>query len=328
MFSLVAARETLQNCDLVAKRRSNSGRSGRLRRGRALVMGTRAEVAVVHENRNLASEAIRAGLGELRSVDRLMTHFTSTSDVGRANRSAWEAPVEISQSTAMVIRQAIAWAEWSDGRFDPCLGKVMRLWDVGRRRVPPPLGSVQRLADRRLYRALELAIRDEKPYVRFLDPDVELDLGGIAKGFGVDRAVEALEALGIRNGIVSVGGDLYALGSSPDGDPWKIGVRSMTSPERLAGFVELCDTAIATSGDYFQHFEYRGHHYHHILDPRVAAPRSSTARGVTVIADTCLAADAAATAVFGASPATAHRILKGRPGNPCIVRPTDSTSDF
>src|SRR5690606_13732097 len=128
--------------------------------------------------------------------------------------------------------------------------------------------------------------------------DLALDLGGIAKGYSVDRAVDALRRHGIEHALVNVGGDLYALGRSPDGDPWQIGVRAAAAPQQLAGTIALTDAAVATSGDYEQFFTHGGRVYHHLLDPATAAPRASSLHSVTVQAASCMSADAAATAAL------------------------------
>jgi thiamine biosynthesis lipoprotein len=99
--------------------------------------------------------------------------------------------------------------------------------------------------------------------------------------------------------LVNVGGDLYALGVSDDGDPWEIGIRSSDDRDRITHTVRVQDRAIATSGDYEQFFEHRGRRYHHLLDPVTGAPRRSRLHSVTVSADTCMTADVAGTAVFG-----------------------------
>ena len=276
------------------------------------VMGTIAEFAVVHRDPLQAHAAIDAAIEELQAVERLMTRFSATSDIGRANRLAATWPIAVSVETATVLREALAWAEASSGAFDPCLGEAIRLWDVGHRRTPPPGDAVRRLAGRGLYRGLDLDTWRGSPVVRFRDPGVEVDLGGIAKGYGVDAAVQALRRRGITQAIVNVGGDLYALGESEAGGPWRVGVRSPQHPSRLAGEVAVSDGAVATSGDYLQYFSHGGRRYHHLLDPTTAAPRRTAVHSVTVAASTCLAADAAATAVYGMAPGRAERLLRAR----------------
>lgn len=283
-------------------------------------MGTLAEFAVVARQPAAAHAAIDAAAAELGRVETLMSRFSPTSDVGRANHDARREAVTVSASTAAVLRAAIAWAEASDAAFDPCVGRLVRLWDVGHRSTPPPEASARLLAGRRLYRALDVDAWRGGPAVRFTSPEAEIDLGGIAKGYGVDRAVEALRARGVDRAIVNVGGDLYALGEAADGEPWRVGIRSPDDPHRLAGELAVRDAAVATSGDYLQFFTFHGRRYHHILDPATGAPRLTPVHSVTVTADTCMDADAAATTVFGLPAGRVDNILRARPGRARLVR--------
>lgn len=297
-------------------------RRRRLVRRSIPVMGTLAEIAIVYrEDPERAHAAADAAFEELRRVDRTMTRYSDRSDVGRANLRASREPVAVEPATGHVIERALRWAEASDGRFDPCLGGAVALWDVKHRSRPPSSETVERWADRALYRRLRLDRSSDRPRVRFTHPDVGLDLGGIAKGYGVDRAVAALRDRGVRDALVNAGGDLYALGTSPDGDAWKIGVRSPADPTRIVTSVRLRDRGIATSGDYEQHFTDGGRLYHHLLDPRTGAPRRTSVHTATVTAETCLAADAAATAVFGADPAAARRLLAKVGTGADLIRP-------
>jgi thiamine biosynthesis lipoprotein len=283
------------------------------------VMGTLADIGVVHKDEVYAHHAIDAAIEELRFVDRTMSRFSATSDVGRANLTSGTEPVDVTPETSFVLQEALHWAESSDGAFDPCIGKAVVLWDVAKRRVPPPDRSVRRFANRRLYRSLDLATQHGRKAMRFSDPDVAIDLGGIAKGYGVDRAVAALRSWGIERGLVNVGGDLYALGASADGDPWKVGVRSPRDPSQLAGTLEVADGAVATSGDYLRFFRHQGAQYHHLLNPATGAPRRTSTHSVTVTANDCITADAAATAAFGMQPGDAEGLLRRRSPDAKIV---------
>jgi thiamine biosynthesis lipoprotein len=276
------------------------------------VMGTVAEIAVAESDPRRARAAIGAAFAELQRVEALMTRFRSHSDVGRANRLAFRDPVAVSPDTATVLAASLAWAESSDGAFDPCVGAAVELWDVGHRREPPSAERTRAMAGRRLYRALELERRTGGAVVRLREREARIDLGGIAKGYGVDCAVEALRAAGVRRALVNVGGDLYALGSSEDGDAWRVGVRDPDDPSRVRTTLRVADAAVATSGDYLQYFRYGGVRYHHLIDPYSGAPRRSDVHSVTVEAPTCMQADAAATAVFGMPRDRAERLLRVR----------------
>ena len=135
--------------------------------------------------------------------------------------------------------------------------------------------------------------------MRYQDPDVRLDLGGIAKGYGIDRAVAAVRNLGVSHAIVTVGGDLFALGASPEGGPWRVGIRSPHDRNALAATLEVADQAVTTSGDYERFFRWHGRTYHHLIDPVTGAPRVTPMHSATVIGADCMNADAAATASFG-----------------------------
>ncbi len=115
----------------------------------------------------------------------------------------------------------------------------------------------------------------------------------------MDEAVRVLRQWGIAHAIVNVGGDLYAMGRSEDGNPWRIGIRSPDNLDRTLATVDVEDLAVATSGDYLRYFQYHGRRYHHLLDPTTGEPRRSAMRSLTVSAPDCMNADAAATAGFG-----------------------------
>jgi thiamine biosynthesis lipoprotein len=265
------------------------------------VMGTIAQFAVVHRDPRQAHAAIDAAIDELLWVERTMTRFTDTSDIGRANLFAAHDGVIVSAETAYVTSEALRWADALDGRYDPAIGAVCKLWDVKNRHEPPPTERVAELAGRSFHRSVEVGTLRGQPALRYHDVSARLDLGSIAKGYGVDRAVVALRRAGIEKAVVVAGGDLYALGTAPDGDAWSIGIQSPTDERALAGTLRLADRAVATSGTYRQFFRYRGHTYHHIMDPATAEPRETAMQSLTVIADSVMHADASTTALFGMS---------------------------
>ncbi|HKJ93244.1 MAG TPA: FAD:protein FMN transferase [Longimicrobiales bacterium] len=283
------------------------------------VMGTIAEVAVVHHDTRYAEGAIDAALKELYDVDRTMSRFRRDSDIGRANARAAAGPVPVCDATAAVLAASLRWADASNGAFDPCLGEAVQLWDVDDKSQPPATTAVHRLAGRAFYRDLGVDRHAGSPVVVFRNRDVALDLGGIAKGYAVDRAVAALRDWGITNAFVNAGGDLYAMGRSADGDPWEVGVRSPFDPTGIIATLHMSDRAVATSGDYEQYFTYHGRRYGHLLDPSTAAPRRTPFHSVSVAADRCIDADAGATAVFGQSATDAVDVLsRAAPGSEIV----------
>jgi thiamine biosynthesis lipoprotein len=273
------------------------------------VMGTIAQFAVVHRDPRQAHAAIDAAMAELLWVERTMTRFTDTSDIGRANLFAAAEGIVVTPETAHVTSESLRWAAALDGRYDPAAGAVCKLWDVKNRHEPPSADRVAELADRGFHRAVEVGTYRGNPVLRFHDADARLDLGSIAKGYGVDRAVTSLRHNGIEKALVVAGGDLYALGTAPDGEPWSIGIQSPTDERAIVGTLRLADRAVATSGTYRQFFRYRGHRYHHIMDPATAQPRVTDMQSLSIVADAVMHADAATTALFGMSETEITRTL-------------------
>lgn len=272
-------------------------------------MGTTAELAVNHHDERYAQAAMKAALQELKRVESLMTRFDATSDIGRANSAAGQRRVPVSAETAAVVDRALQWAGATHGGFDPAIARVVDLWDVKHRNAPPQHDAVQRLAGRDFYRHIDVDASAAGASIYIKDPEAALDLGGIAAGHGVDRSVAVLREWGIRSAYINVGGDIFALGSAADGDPWRVGVRSPADADQLIATIPLEDGAIATTGDYEQGYTYRGRRYHHVMDPQRAEPRVTGLHTVTIVAASCIDADAASTAVFGMPMAAARHTL-------------------
>jgi thiamine biosynthesis lipoprotein len=289
-------------------------------RRRIPIMGTVAEIAVPTDDHAWAHAAIDAGFGELRLVERTMSRFRPESDIGRLNAAAGEW-VEVSSETEHVLRMSLGWAGASGGRFDPCLGSVARLWDgvptgAALSELPEvPMPSDGGGATVALAGGLEVESLRGRPHARLTTPGAEVDLGGIAKGYAVDRAADALRARGVVDGLVNVGGDLVALGRDSDGRPWLVGVQNPDDASDVSATLEVENEAIATSGDYVRWFEHEGRRHHHLIDPATGASRSTAVRSLTVRADRCIDADAAATALFGAPARATAGIIARTAGN-------------
>ncbi len=263
------------------------------------VMGTIAELTVVHRDEAVAQEALEAALAELRWVETTMTRFSRTSDIGRANLGAGRDGVAVGAETARLVERALRWSSVSAGRFDAGLGAASELWDVTNRHEPPPAEQVARLANRSFWQHVDLTVSGGRGVLRYSTADLHLDLGGIGKGYSIDRAVQALRDRGIEHAIVNLGGDLYALGESPEGGAWRVGIKSPDDQRQVARTFEVSNRAVATSGDYERFFRYRGKRYHHLMDPATASPRETRVRSVTVLADRCVDAEPCAVSVFG-----------------------------
>jgi len=199
----------------------------------------------------------------------------------------------------------------SGGLFNPTIGKLIALWGFHRDEIqngPPPAADAIRQLVAEAPSAGDVVISGDR--LSTSNPAVRYDLGGFAKGYGIDRAVQRLRQLGIDNAIVNAGGDLRAIGQHGD-RPWRIGIRHPRAAGIIASIEISGDSSIFTSGDYERYYEYAGKRYHHIIDPRTGYPADKTT-SVTVIHSNAATADAAATALFVAGPddwlATARRM--------------------
>lgn len=200
------------------------------------------------------------------------------------------------------MRRAQALSKASGGRFQPALGRLIRLWGFDREErppgPPPAPAAIARLVDSHPDIADLDFTHDE---IRGAGPAVQLDFGAFAKGLAVDRAIAWLRSQGVTNAIVNAGGDLRAIGRHGE-RAWRIGIRHPRQSGYLASLEVEGDESVFTSGDYERYFDYRGRRYHHILDPATGYP-SRGFTSVTVIADSGARGDAAATALMVAGPA-------------------------
>ncbi|MGI6038279.1 MAG: FAD:protein FMN transferase [Limnochordia bacterium] len=255
-----------------------------------IAMDTFVEIRAIGRG---AQGAIEAAKQELLRVEKLFDRFSPDTQIHKLNERAAQEPVPVSGETKYLLEQGIYYGELTDGAFDITIGRLADAWGFGTSPgIPSPetMAAVLPLVD---YRLVELV----DGYVSLAKEGVVLDVGGIAKGHAVDRGVNLLQEQGIQRALVNAGGDIFALGTRPDGNPWRVGIQNPEDPQRVIAAIGLVDQAIATSGDYQRFFEVDGTRYHHILDPRGGYPVRGLS-SVSVIAPTALAADALATGVF------------------------------
>ncbi len=275
------------------------------------VMGTRATILLSAPSSGVGEAIAAAAFAALQDVDERMSRFRADSEVGRLNARP-EAWCPVSPSTAEVLDSALAFARASDGTFDPCLERLVSLWGFHDRRYPrglPAAGETEARSGPRYRRLEQGTTRGGVRRFRLADGGVGVDLGGIAKGYGIDRAVRVLREAGVRSALVNVGDDLFAIGGHPEGGPWRIGVRHPRRPGALLDVLEVRERAVATSGDYENFFDLGGRRFPHLLDPHSGRPAAHH-QSFTVTAPTAMEADALATAAFAASPEAARTMLR------------------
>ncbi len=275
-------------------------RNSAYQESRALI-DTFVTVTVVSDSADEAQKAVRVAFAAIEEFGRRINFFSADSELSLINKNAGIKEIKVSGDTFDVIEKSLFVAERSEGAFDPTIGAVMKLWDF-HENIKPEDAEVKKNLPLVNYRNVRT---DRRRSTVFLTrKGMLLDLGGIAKGYAADLAVEALKKQGIRSGIVAVSGDIKTFGSRPDGKPWNIGIknpRQKGEKDEIIASIPLSDRAISTAGDYERFFISNGQRYHHILDPATGYPAKGT-RSVCVITDMGVFADGFDNAIFVLGP--------------------------
>jgi len=280
-----------------------------------VAMGTVVEITLMGENEESAQNAALQAFQEIKRIEYLMSPWIESSDVNRINRSAGNDGVRVSPETVKVIKRAQEVSKLSGGGFDITVAPLVQLWRKARERgMPPEMEEVKENLNLVNFRNLKIHYGGR---VLLKKKGMAIDLGGIAKGYAVDRAFELLKGLGYRNLVVNAGGDLRVGGSKPKG-PWSIGIQHPRDPEKILARISLSDTAVATSGDYEKFFIHQGKRYHHILNPKNGFPAEGC-QSVTVLHKEGTTADALATAIFVLGPEKGYALCQRLEGVDCLI---------
>ena len=266
----------------------------------AYVFGTRVDLTVYGTSRELATEAMAE---VLREFDRLHNayHAWKPSDLTALNDAiARGESVEVSDELASLLRGASEIAATGEGLFDPALGKLIALWGFHDDEFEPRRPDAEAIQD----------LLEAHPRMADVDIDgnrvssrnraVQIDLGGYAKGYALDRAAAILKAKGIHDALINIGGNVMALGSKGK-TPWRLAIQHPREPRPLATLPLYDGEAIGTSGDYQRYFELDGERYTHLLDPRTGQPAKGTQSFTVLVTPRPLAgiwSDAASKAPF------------------------------
>jgi thiamine biosynthesis lipoprotein len=269
--------------------------------GYHMVMGTFARVVVVAKDLDTAEKCIESALTQIKKVDELMSDYKSDSEISIVNRDGFTQAVNISQSTYMVLQKSIEFSELTDGAFDITVGPLVELFRQAKDRQILP--TQEEIDNAKLKVGFEkLKLDDENWTVQFTVEGMKLDLGGIAKGYAVDKAVEVMQGRGAIGGMVDLGGDIRCFGPPFKGrDHWVIGLQNPKANKNSTGDevllkLKITSGAVATSGDYQQFIEIDGKRHSHIID-RETGTSTQGLSSVTIIADKAIDADVLATAV-------------------------------
>jgi len=257
------------------------------------IMGTRIKVELFHADPYLARQGIDTVLHEMRRIDAGMSPYIETSELARLNASAQQQPFATSEELFSLIRRSLDFSEMTGGAFDITFASVGFLYDYRSKTRPD---ETQREKATALINYRKLVLDHHSATITFSKSGMRIDLGGIAKGYAVDRCISLLQKLGVKQALVTAGGDSRMIGDRW-GRPWSIGVRDPRNEDKLAAVIPLQDVAVSTSGDYQRYFEEDGIRYHHIINPR-SGDSARALQSVTIIGPDATTTDALSTSAF------------------------------
>ena len=273
------------------------GTGGQPIRRTQIIMGTLVEITISHPDPDTVQAVSTQAFDEMKRIEQLMSTYIPDSEISRINRAAGEKAIPVSREVEEVIREGIYWSEQSGGAFDITVEPLVQLWDFdGDNKIIPSENTIRKTASLVNYKNIE--IKDHT--VRLKNRGMAINVGGLAKGYAVDRAISILRSK-VSNGIVNAGGDLFAFGQKNKQSSWNIGLQHPRKPQGLLAAFAVKNQAVATSGDYQRYFMKDGVRYHHIFDSRTGRP-SRLMISATIITTEVMDADALATAVFVMGP--------------------------
>jgi thiamine biosynthesis lipoprotein len=257
------------------------------------IMGTRITVQLRADDAAKGSAAIDAVMAEMRRIDTLMSHYKPDSELSQINLHAAEAPVQVDRELFDLLKLSLHFSEITEGAFDITYAGVGHLYDY-RRHIRPTEAEIQAALPTVNWR--NLILDPDKLTVKFAMPGMRIDVGGIGKGYAVDRCIGILQSMGITHALVTAGGDSRIIGDR-DGRPWVVGIRHPDDPNKVVTRLPLVDTAMSTSGDYYRFFDEGGVRYHHIIDPHTGHS-ASRVRSATILGPTATETDGLSKTAF------------------------------
>jgi thiamine biosynthesis lipoprotein len=275
-------------------------------------MGSMLRLTAWTSDEAAAKSAFDEVFAEFARLEHLMSTWVPQSDVSRLNQSAGVAAMKVHAEVLDLLATARRMSEWTDGKFDVTFGALAGLWkfDHDQDNVVPDAGDVRRRLPLIDYRAVQI---DEAAGTAFIArKGMSIHLGGIGKGYAVDRAADILRRRGVHDFMIQSGGDIY-VGGLKDRRPWRLGIQDPRGPAtRIFAELDLTDGTFSTSGDYERSFLKNGRRYHHILDPATGQPARGT-RSVTIVTSRAVIADGLSTGVFILGPDAGMKLIEKLP---------------
>ncbi|HET9391770.1 MAG TPA: FAD:protein FMN transferase [Steroidobacteraceae bacterium] len=272
------------------------------------IMGTRVYVELWTEDPKKGDEAIEAVMADMRRIDALMSHYKPESQLSQINAHAAQQPVQVDKELFDLIKLSTHYSQITEGAFDITYASVGYLYDYPHH-VHPTEAQIQAALPGVNWR--NLIFDEQRHSIRFGRPGMRIDLGGIGKGYAVDRGISILQARGFQHALVTAGGDSRIIGDRM-GRPWLVGIRDPNDATQVVTRIPLVNSAMSTSGDYERFFDENGVRYHHIIDPHTGHSASKV-RSATILAPTATQTDGMSKTAFVIGPEKALEIINRMP---------------
>lgn len=259
----------------------------------------------------------------LKAIEQVFSVKLAHSTLSQVNQAAGIAAVVVPQEVIFVLQEALRIAERTGGAFDPTIGPLVDLWDIGGDNSLVPsqeeIDHARSLVDWRLVEIDPVASTVYLPR-----QGMALDLGGIAKGFAADQLVAMAQEEGVQRALFDLGGNIYAYGTKEDGSSWRVGIKNPASPAGSPALaLSVRNRSVVTSGMYERFFEQDGIRYHHILNPATGFPVWNDVQSVTIVSESSLLADALSTSVFILGKERGLRLLESEAAEGVIISAED-----
>jgi FAD:protein FMN transferase len=288
------------------------------------LMGTSMQVQAIGGDEAVRRAAIDEAFAAMAEVDRLMSNYRTDSELSQVNRDAARSPVVVSDPLLRVIEAGQRISAASNGAFDVTVGPLVRLWGF-RDKIAHIPSAAELAAVRPLVDYHGLLIDGAKHTISFAHEGMEIDLGGIAKGFAVEIAANVLRRRRL-GGFIDAGGNQYMVGTPPGKTSWTVGIKNPDDPKRLIGVVDVKGGSVSTSANDANALVAEGRSYGHLLDPHTLQP-SATSLSATILSEDGTLADAMSKAAFILGPQKGMALVDATPGMAGVIayRKPDST---
>jgi thiamine biosynthesis lipoprotein len=286
-------------------------------------MGAEADLSAWTSDETAALHAFDEGFAEIDRLENLMSIWRPGSDIVRLNDAAGRRAVKVSPEVVEVLRVAQDVGDWTKGAFDVTFAALSDLWkfDQDQDNHVPAADQIRARLPLVDYRALRLDVAARTAYLP--RQGMRAHLGGIGKGYAIDRVASILRSRGLRNFMIQFGGDLYVAGLRGP-RPWHLAIQDPRAPiGQYFAAIELSDSSFSTSGDYERFFMQDGHRFHHILNPRTGEPAQGS-RSVTIVAENATLADALSTGVFVMGPDAGMALIERLPKVEGVIVSSDN----